>query len=159
MEIMKFVNNRKGNPNPNVNGKQRLWQEKKPFIPNNLPNGEQLQWRHPDNNKSYYHLCRFDLPPKHTSKSCPRKEKGYKNGATIHNHMGGTTCNCFHHPDWATLKNKNWRHGKEEKMYNSTNNNNNISQQVVQSKFPSCKRNLAALVTSNIKYNSVQKSD
>ena len=41
-------------------------------------------------------------------------------------------------------------------MYNSTKNSNSISQPVVQSKFPSCKKNLATLVTNNEKYNSVR---
>ena len=47
--------------------------------------------------------------------------------------------------------------GNEEETYNSSNNNNNIGQPVVQSKLPLCKRNLATLVMSNEKYNSVPK--
>ena len=41
-------------------------------------------------------------------------------------------------------------------MHNNTNNSNSISQPVVQNKLLSCKKNLAALVTNNKKYNSVR---
>ena len=106
MKFTTFANGGKGSPNPNATGKQHLWQGKKPYIANNLPNGEQLQHRHPDNNKSYCYKCGFDLPPGHTSKTCKYKTKNHKGEATIKNRMGGSTKNCFHHPNWATLKNK-----------------------------------------------------
>ena len=99
MELMTFANGRKSIPNPNANGKQCLWRGKKPFIPNDLPNGEHSQQRHPENNNSYCCTCGFNLPPIHTSKNCLYKKKNHKEEATIKNRMGGITTKCFHHPN------------------------------------------------------------
>ena len=49
-----------------------------------------------------------------------------------------------------------WRCGKDEEINSTTNNSNNISQPVVQSKLPLCKKNLAALVTNNENHNNFQ---
>ena len=107
MELMMFTNGRNGVPNPNANRKQHLWRRKKPYIPNNLPNGELSQRCHLDNNKSYCHSCGFDSPPGHTIKTWSYKKKNDKDEVTIVNRMGGTTTKCFHHQNSATLKNKN----------------------------------------------------
>jgi hypothetical protein len=63
---------------------------------NDLPNGQRSKRRHPDST-TYCFSCGFDLPPKHTSKTCKWKKDGHKDKATISNKMGGSERNCFHH--------------------------------------------------------------
>ena len=126
-----------------------VYDRENPYILNNLPNWQRMQHFQLEKNNSYCYKCGFDFTPGHISKTCKYKTKKHKDGAIIKNRMGGYTKNCFHHPNWATLNNKRWRHGKEDKKDNSTNKN--ISESVVQSKLPLCKKHLAALVMSNEK--------
>ena len=78
-----------------TNGK-RIW--------NDLPNGERSVRRNPGSN-IYCWSCGFDLHEDHNKGGCSWKKDGHKEEATIENLMGGSTRNCFHHPNWETLKN------------------------------------------------------
>jgi hypothetical protein len=63
---------------------------------NDLPNGQRSKRRHPTSN-TYCFSCGYDLPSKHTSKTCKWKKDGHNDEATITNKMGGTNRNCFHY--------------------------------------------------------------
>ena len=64
-----------------------------------MANGEQSKQRHPDSN-IYCWTCGYDLSKKHLDNGGQIfKKPGNKAEATIENHMGGTTHNCFHHPN------------------------------------------------------------
>ena len=72
---------------------------------NDMPNGERSERCYPDSDV-YCWSCRFDLQEDHLKDGgCSYKKYGHKDEATIENRMGGSTRNCFHHPNWATLKN------------------------------------------------------
>ena len=74
-------------------------------IRNDMKNGERSKRRHPDSD-IYCWSCGYDLSKKHLDDGgCSYKNPGHKAEATIENRMGGSTRNCFHHPNWETLKN------------------------------------------------------
>ena len=79
--------------------------KKQSFYLNNMRGGERSVRRFPDSN-IYCWSCGFNLKPNHHDNGgCSWKSDGHKDEATIENCMGGSTRNCFHHPNWATLKN------------------------------------------------------
>ena len=79
--------------------------QKRLLVWNDEGNGEQSKQRCPEI-IIYCWSCGFDLHPNHHKKGgCSWKKDGHNDEATIENCMGGSTRNCFHHPNWATLKN------------------------------------------------------
>ena len=79
--------------------------KKKGFYLNNMKGGERSVRRFPEST-IYCWSCGFDLKPNHLDNGgCKWKRPGHKDEATIENRMGGSTRNCFHHPNWETLKN------------------------------------------------------
>ena len=78
--------------------------KKKGFYLNNMKGGERSVRRFPEST-IYCWSCGFDLKPNHLDNGgCKWKRPGHKDEATIENRMGGSTRNCFHHPNWDTLK-------------------------------------------------------
>ena len=141
-----------GHPTQKTGGKEKI------FARNDKKGGERSVRRWP-NSTIYCWSCGFDLKEDHHTKvagGCRWKKYGHKDDATIENRMGGSTRNCFHHPNWETLKN-NWRRWKEGEKYKRFSNNNNSKKEVVPYILPSCKENLAKIVKCNDDYNSVRK--
>ena len=80
----------------------------RPRVFNDKDNGKRSKRRWPES-YIYCWSCGYDLREDHFTKEpggCRWKKYGHKDEATIENRMGGSTRNCFHHPNWATLKNK-----------------------------------------------------
>jgi hypothetical protein len=61
---------------------------------NDLPNGQRSKRRYPTST-AYCFSCGYDLPPKHTSKTCKWKKDGHNGETAITNKMGGSERNCF----------------------------------------------------------------
>ena len=79
--------------------------KRREFFLNNRRGGERTVRHYPDSN-IYCWSCGYNLKENHHNNGgCNWKKDSHKNDATIENRMGGSTHNCFHHPNWATLKN------------------------------------------------------
>ena len=90
-----------GHPTQKTGGKEKV------YARNDRKGGERSVQRWP-NSTIYCWSCGFDLKEDHHTKvagGCRWKKYGHKDDATIENRMGSSTRNCFHHPNWATLKN------------------------------------------------------
>ena len=86
---------------------QKTGEKQKGFFRNDKKGGERSVRRWP-NSDVYCWSCGYDLREDHHTKNpggCRWKKYGHKDDATIENRMGGSTRNCFHHPNWETLKN------------------------------------------------------
>ena len=82
-----------------ANRSTNLGGKKQAFFLNNMRGGERSVQQSPESNV-YCWSYGFDLKENHHANGgCKWKSDGHKDEATIENRMGGSTRNCFHHPN------------------------------------------------------------